>query len=69
MMSKSNGDRRSADHRVSRDKAGLHSEQKHPQRQNGEEMNKMATVTCRSPHQWKWHQRKHRAFVGSFASS
>lgn len=52
-MGKSNGDRRSADDRASHDKTGLHPKQKHPHRQNGEEMNKMATAACRSVSQWK----------------
>jgi len=42
MMGKSNGDRRSADHHVSYDMTGLHSKQKHPHKQNGEEINKRA---------------------------
>lgn len=53
MMSKSNGDKRSVGHHVSHDKTSLHSKQKHPYRQNVEEINKMATATCRSLHQWK----------------
>lgn len=54
VMGKSNSDRRSADHHVSHDKIGLHSNQKHPHQQNEEDMNKMATATCESfHHQWK----------------
>lgn len=53
MTGRSNSDMRSADHHVSHDKTGLHSEQRHPHRDNRGEMNEMATATCRSLHQWK----------------
>lgn len=52
MMGKSNSDGRSADHHVSDDMTGLHSKNE-TSSQNGKEMNKMATATCRSLHQWK----------------
>lgn len=52
-VGKSNGDRRSADHHMSRDKTGLHSKQKRPHRENGEGVNKMATATCRCLYQRK----------------